>query len=92
MNFIPYYVYMYICCTVEINSTTTTLSVSCDQPCVSRVFSHAYLSRVFSYAYLSLCVQSCVSVSVCSVMRICLCDQSCVSVSVDAGGPHVPEE
>ena len=24
MNFIPYYVYMYICCTVEINSTTTT--------------------------------------------------------------------
>ena len=28
MNFIPYYVYMYICCTVEINSTTTTISSS----------------------------------------------------------------
>ena len=26
MNFIPYYVYMYICCTVEINSTTTSLN------------------------------------------------------------------
>ena len=28
MNFIPYYVYMYICCTVEINSTTTTTTTT----------------------------------------------------------------
>ena len=33
MNFIPYYVYMYICCTVEINSTTTT-TVSLDDDIV----------------------------------------------------------
>ena len=37
MNFIPYYVYMYICCTVEINSTLHILMESANQRSVETI-------------------------------------------------------